>query len=97
MLLLLVIIISLSELLGNYNSFCRRRFFSVIISLSELLGNYNLFVALAFVNFIISLSELLGNYNECSQQKNEVASAFFNKSLTLSPISINKLLLTSIY
>ena len=39
--LILSIIISISKLLGNYNSATQKQFLAGIISISKLLGNYN--------------------------------------------------------
>ena len=57
------LIISISKLLGNYNSMKKKNIRLIIISISKLLGNYNTISAASAEVLIISISKLLGNYN----------------------------------
>ena len=57
------LIISISKLLGNYNSPRLRLGSVLIISISKLLGNYNRDIDTVAQEMIISISKLLGNYN----------------------------------
>ena len=61
--MLSILIISISKLLGNYNTCLRLLFITTIISISKLLGNYNSSDDVNLFTIIISISKLLGNYN----------------------------------
>ena len=56
-------IISISKLLGNYNTLVAAINTWLIISISKLLGNYNALTGEVHSATIISISKLLGNYN----------------------------------